>query len=131
MVQDNITNWTVFNDDEQTINFLALENTFKGSVIDEDQHDAEIKKEITKPPKTSKENPIPRSVVKLEKFYDLRDKFKRVTHSSVMQYEVINLGTPDKPQNINLKVQCFPNENDSFTKLLRSTNMCLHCHMRT
>lgn len=65
-----------------------MEDTFKGSVIDEDQHDTEIKREMMKPPKTFGENSIPRSVVKLEKFYDLQDMFKRVTnyktHSSVM-----------------------------------------------
>jgi hypothetical protein len=61
--------------------------------------------------------------VKLEKFYDLRDKFKRFTncktHSLIMQYEVINLGTPDKPQDINLKVQCTSSEKDSFTRLFK------------
>ena len=40
---DNVTNWRVFNDDEQVINFLTMEDTFKGSVIDEEEHDAEIK----------------------------------------------------------------------------------------
>ena len=70
-VPDNITNWRVFNDDEQIINFVIMEYTFKGSVIDEDQHDAEMKKEMTEPSKTFEENLIPRSSVKLEKFYDL------------------------------------------------------------
>ena len=55
-VPDNVTNWRVFNDDEQIINFLIMEDTFKGSVIDEEQHDAEIKKESTEPPRTSSEN---------------------------------------------------------------------------
>lgn len=68
---DNITNWRVFNDYEQIINFLTMEETFKGSVIDEDQHDIEI---------------FPRSVVKLEKFYDLQDKFKRVTNCKNAQF---------------------------------------------
>ena len=36
-----------------------------------------------------------------------------------MQYEVINLGIPDKPQNINLRVQCCPNEKAAFTKLFK------------
>ena len=98
----------MFNDDEQIINFLTMEDTFKDSVIDEEKHDAEIKGESREPSNASSEKYIPRSVVKLEKFYDLQDKFKRVanckTHNSVMQYEVINIGTPDKPQNINLGV---------------------------
>ncbi|CAF4299919.1 unnamed protein product, partial [Adineta steineri] len=39
-----------------------MEDTFKGSVIDEEQHDAEIKKESEKPPRTSSENSIPKSI---------------------------------------------------------------------
>ena len=48
-----------------------MEDTFKGSVIHEEKHDVEIKWESTEPPKKSGGNSIPRSVVKLEKFYDL------------------------------------------------------------
>ena len=100
-----------------------MEDTFKELVIDEEKHGADIKEESTETQKVSHENSIPRSVVKLEKFYDLHDKFKRVTncktHSSVMQYEVINLGTPDKPQNINLGVQCSDEEKMAFIKLFK------------
>ena len=122
-IPDNVTNWRVFKDDEKIINFLTMEDTFKDSVIDEEKHDIEIKGELGEPPNTSNENSIPRSVVKLEKFYDLQDKFKRVanckTHSLVMQYEVINIRTPDKPQNINLRVQCSNDEKKAFIKLFK------------
>ena len=122
-VLDNVTNWRVFNNDEQIINFLTMEDTFKDSMIDEEKHDTEIKGESGETPNTSSENSIPRSVVKLEKFYGLQDKFKRVanckTHSSVMQYEVINIGTPDKPQNIYLGVRCSDDEKESFVKLFK------------
>ena len=37
---DNITNWRVFEDDEQIIKFLHLEDTFKESVIDDEHHEA-------------------------------------------------------------------------------------------
>ena len=40
LILDNITNWRVFEDDEQIINFLHSEDTFKGSVIDDEQHEA-------------------------------------------------------------------------------------------
>ena len=82
-VPNNVTNWRVFNDYEEIINFLTMEDTFKGSVIDEEQHDVEIKKESVEPPKKSSENSIPRSIVKLEKFYDLQDKFKKVTNNKM------------------------------------------------
>ena len=99
---------------------LTMEGMFKGPIIDEDQHDMEIKKETIRLSKTIDENPIHRSVVRLERFYDLQDKFKRVTnfktHNFVMQYEVINLGTQDKSHNINLGVQCTPSKRDSFIR---------------
>ena len=39
-IPDNITNWRVFEDDEQIINFLHSKDTFKGLVIDDEQHEA-------------------------------------------------------------------------------------------
>ena len=39
-IPDNITNWRVFKDDEQIINFLHSEDTFNGLVIDDEQHEA-------------------------------------------------------------------------------------------
>ena len=41
-----------------------MEQIFKGSVIDEDQHDVDIKKGIIGSSKTTEENPIPRSFCK-------------------------------------------------------------------
>jgi ribonuclease HI len=38
-VPDNISNWRVFDDDQQIINFLHMEETFQGAVIDEQTHD--------------------------------------------------------------------------------------------
>ena len=100
-----------------------MEDTFKGSVTGEEQHDTEIKRETIEPPKNSDENYLPRSTMMLKKFYDLQDKFKRVTnyktHSLVVQYNVINLGTLDKPQNINLRVQCSNDQKVVFTKLFK------------
>jgi hypothetical protein len=55
-------------------------------------------------------NSIPKSVVRLEKFYDLQDKFKKSinckTNSSSLSYEKVNLGTNENPQCINLGVGC-------------------------
>ena len=39
-ILDNIMNWRVFEDDEQIINFLHSEDTFKGLVIDDEQHES-------------------------------------------------------------------------------------------
>ena len=38
-IPDIIQNWRAFDDDDDQIKyFLTLEDTFKGSIIDEDQH---------------------------------------------------------------------------------------------
>ena len=39
-IPDNITNWRVFEDDEKIINSLHSEDTFKGSIIDAEQHES-------------------------------------------------------------------------------------------
>ena len=33
LIPNNITNWRIFDDDEQIINFLHSEDTFRGSII--------------------------------------------------------------------------------------------------
>ena len=42
LIPDNITNWRVFEDNEQIIILLHSEDTFKGSVIDDEQYEALI-----------------------------------------------------------------------------------------
>jgi hypothetical protein len=82
-IPDNITNWRVFDDDQQIISFLHMEETFQGAVIDECTHDENIWDFTVIPdlrsPESSSDlvNSIPKYVVRLEKFYDLQDKFKK------------------------------------------------------
>jgi hypothetical protein len=68
-------------------------------------------------------NSIPRSVVILEKFYDLHDKFRGTinckTNSSSLIYEMVNLGTKDNLQNINLGKGCSKQEIYTFIKLFK------------
>jgi hypothetical protein len=41
-IPDNITNWIIFNDNQQIIDFLHSEDTFRGSVIGDEHHEALI-----------------------------------------------------------------------------------------
>jgi hypothetical protein len=41
-ISDNITNWTVFDDDQKIIKFLHMEDTFQDVVIDEGSHDKNL-----------------------------------------------------------------------------------------
>jgi hypothetical protein len=42
-VPDNITNWRVFNDDQQIISFLHMEENFQGTVINKGTHDENLR----------------------------------------------------------------------------------------
>jgi ribonuclease HI len=128
-IPDNITNWRVFDDDQQIISFLHMEETFQGTVIDECTHDENLHDFTVIPDPRSTEsssnmvNSIPDSVVKLKKNYDLQDKFKKSVNckmnSSSLTYEKVNLGTKDNPQYINLGVGCSKQDKATFIKLFK------------
>jgi hypothetical protein len=128
-IPNNVTNWRVFDDEHQLISFLHVEGNFKNSIIDEGQHDQIMDTEVpnstdqTKKSKKNMINNIPKNVVRLEKLYDLQEKFKDVTNcktnSSAMHFEVINLITSSVPQNINLGKNYSFAERKSFIKLFK------------
>ena len=66
---------------------------------------------------------MPKNNVRLEKLFDLQEKFRRPTNkktrSSTLIYEVINLGTEQDPKNINLGKNCTHAERVAFMKLFR------------
>ena len=100
-ILDNVRNWKVFDDDQQILDFLSTQDTFQGMEINEAGHDKSL---------SDLSNIIPKSVINIEKFYDLQDKFKQTTNcktqSSSLNYELVNLGTEQNPRFINLGVDC-------------------------
>jgi hypothetical protein len=106
-----------------------MEETFQRAVIDEGTHDEILRDFTVIPNPRSPESTsdmvisIPRFVVKLEKFYDLHDKFRKSVNckmnSSSLTHENVNLGTKDNPQCINLGLGCSEQENMSFVKLFK------------
>ena len=94
---NSISNWQVFEDDEQILEFLHYEKTFKNAVINEKEHDRLMNQREDE--EKDQSNIIPKSVVKMEHLYDLHDKFKKQTNSimdsSSMKYESVNLGTKE------------------------------------
>ena len=69
-IPDNITNWRVFEDDEQIISFFHSEDTFKGSIIEYEQHEA-LLQASTSQEKPEHSNIMPKNIVRLEKLFDL------------------------------------------------------------
>ena len=108
---DMITNLRVFDDDQQIIECLTNDEVFKGAIIDDEEHQAEMKYD----------NFIPKGVRTLEKMFDLNEKFRRPTnvktHSSSLQFELINLGTETNPKFVNLGKCCSLAERDKFIRL--------------
>ena len=78
-------------------------------VIDDEQHEALLQASASKE-KPKHSNGMPKNIVRLDKLFDLQDKFKRLpntkTRSSSLLYEVVNLGTKQNPWNINLGKNC-------------------------
>ena len=70
-IPDNVMNLKVFDDDQQVLYFLSPQDTFEGMAIDEADHE----KYLSDP-----SNIIMNSVINLEKFYDLQDKFRQMTN---------------------------------------------------
>ena len=83
-IPDNIFNWCVFDNDVQVLNFLMNADTFKGSAIDEITHDENlwdfsvINDFCSIEKAFEKVKPVPNSVLRLEKKFDLQDKFRSV-----------------------------------------------------
>ncbi len=84
-VPDNVTNFWVFDDDDQIINFISLKDVFKDLAIDDGEHERQILEScmhnVTENTENEpKENCMPWSVVKLENLFDFQDNFKKPTN---------------------------------------------------
>ena len=88
LIPDNITNWRVFEDNEQI--------HLRDHVIDDEQHESLLQASIWEE-KAERSNKMPKNIVRLEKLFDLQDKFRRPTNTntnnSSLLYEVVNLST--------------------------------------
>ena len=108
-----ITNLWVFDDDQQILECLKNDGTFKGEIIDDEEHRTELKFD----------NFIPKGVRTLEKMFDLNEKFRRPvnvkTQSSSLQFELINLGTEIEPKYVNLGKCCSLGERNKFISLFK------------
>jgi hypothetical protein len=63
-------NWRVFEDDEQIIKFLHSEDAFKGSIIDDEHHEALLQSSASEE-KPENSNGMPKNIVRMEKLFEL------------------------------------------------------------
>jgi hypothetical protein len=110
----NISNWKVFEEDEQIIKILTNQENFKDLAIDDELFQEKLIE--TGPHRQrggtnhSTDQPsfhtILKGVENLENLFDLRERFKWSTNTkkgiSCPMYEIVNLGTLENPININL-----------------------------
>ena len=84
----NITNWKIFDNDVQILDFLIARDTFKDFSIYEVEHYKSLSDNILP------SNIIPMLVLNLERNYDLQDKFKGnpkcKTQSSTLNHKTAN-----------------------------------------
>ena len=64
LIPNNITNWRIFYDEEQILNFLHLEDTFNGSIIEYEQHEA-LLQVSTSEDNLEYNNIMPKNIVRL------------------------------------------------------------------
>ena len=107
----------MFNDDQKIIECLINDETFKGEIIDDEEHQADFKFN----------NFIPKGVETLEPMFDLNENFRRPvnvkTHSSSVEFELINLGTEIEPKYVNLGKCCSPGERNKLSVFSNNTKM--------
>ena len=107
----------MFNNDADIIDFLTSEGSYEEKIIDEHENDLQINHK-------QDQNPIPKFIIKMEDIYDFKYRFKKITNSktqsSTLRFELVNLGTTEKPQNVNLGLGLSSEERMSFIKLLKT-----------
>jgi hypothetical protein len=113
-VPNNISNWKVFEGDEQIIDFLTNQENFKQLAIDDEVFQEKLaetdfheqKGETNHSSNKPRFHTILKGVANLENLFDLSERFKGSTNTKTgilcPIYETINLGTPENPKNINL-----------------------------
>ena len=74
-----VTNLRVFDDDQQILEFLTNDDTFKDSVIDDEEHQANLQNG----------NFIPKGVRTLEGMFDLNNKFKKDDQCQNKQFNYV------------------------------------------
>jgi hypothetical protein len=130
-IPNNISNWKFFEGDDQIVDFLTNQENFKDLAIDDEifqellteSNIHEQKKGIDHSDDKSKFHMIPKGVANLENLFDLRERFKgpknAKTGSSCPIYEIINLGTPENPKNVNLGKTVSKEDNKAYLKLFK------------
>ena len=103
----------MFDDDQQILECLMNNDTFKGAIIDGEEHQVDLQNG----------NFIPKGVKTLEHMFDLDNKFRKPTnvktHSSSLQFELINLGMEAEPKYVILGECCSLGERSKFISLFR------------
>ena len=103
------------NDDQQILDFVWAQYTFEGMAIDETNHE----KYFYDP-----SNIILKSVISLENFYNLQDKFRQTTNcktqSSTLNYTTVNMGMEQDPHFINIGVHCSHDEKKYLSNYWRN-----------
>jgi len=125
-VPNNISNWKVFEGDEQIINFLTNQDNFRDLAIDDEifqEQSARTDPQTDQSTEKSKSHMIPKGISNLENIFDLRERFNgsknTKTGSSCPMHETIKLRTLKNQKNVNLSKKISKEERKAYLKLFR------------
>jgi hypothetical protein len=125
-IPNNISNWKVFEGDEQIISFLTNQDNFKDLAIDDEDFQGKLMETSPREGQCAdklKAHTFPKGIENLENLFDIKEFFKgpknTKTGSSCPLHETVNLGTPDNPKNVNLDKTISKGERKSYLNLLK------------
>eukprot|EP00253_Pinus_taeda_P034803 PITA_34803 len=127
-IPDNVSNWRVFNQDDDILQFMTSEKSYDNQIIEEDEHDIQMRDK-------HEENSIPKHVVKLEDLYNIKDRFKPVSNSklqsstlsgrqkkSAFPLQPVNIEQPFQQWGLDIIREITPNSSKQNKYILTATD---------
>ena len=84
------TNWRISNDDQHVIEYLQSGETSKGSIINEEQHEA-LMQALVSDENSEFRDPLSNHIIRMENHFGLQDTFKRTMNGSLWKGQVVNI----------------------------------------
>eukprot|EP00253_Pinus_taeda_P004312 PITA_04312 len=112
-IPDNVTNWRVFNHDQEILHFLTSDKSYDDQIIDESDHDLQMKEK-------HEENSIPKPVVKLEDLYDIKDSGRQRKPAFLLQ--PVNIDQPLEQWGLDIIGEITPHSSKQHKYILTATD---------
>ena len=114
-ILDNITNFQVFQDDQNILEFIMCNGLFKGQEIDDTPKDKPKDDELEGEDGiiNLKTNLIPNGMVDLERIFDWDESThskRSIEEKEIEEYDSYNLGIEEYTKMVRIRMECNPQE---------------------